>query len=203
MSKLKVSFVLLVSLIILVSLLLFAVHFNLLKNDFGVKEQSQVVKTEPSSPINASEPAIVNKSKPVEKPNPEQVYLDNSQYLNMSNNFGLFETKLLRVGWFETPDGLKFRADIWVKNAGHDLETFRQEDAFIRVIPNQKYNYSGGTFNGINITPGEERSGYILFSGVPYDLKGNITLIIGTSKAYSSIFGMQLYSPHAYELYLE
>jgi len=119
--------------------------------------------------------------------------------INKEHNFGLFETKLKSVGFYNG----QFRADIWVKNtAGKQAEDFLWQAAYIRQIPN-KYNITSAEFNGSDIQPEEEREGYLLFAGVPGDITGDVTIVIGNSVAFSAIFGTTTQAPHIYKITLE
>ena len=134
----------------------------------------------------------------------EPEFIRASFEVNQEHDFGLFETKLLRIGFYTFYNNMSrqeetaFRADIWARNAGKANEDFRAFNGFIRQPPYQ-YNVSGGAFNGDNVAPGEVRDGYILFENVPTDLKGDISLSIGTALSYNTIFGIQSQFPFLYE----
>ncbi len=136
----------------------------------------------------------------------ELEFIRNSFEVNKQHNFSLFETKLLRLGFYtfynniSRQEEIKFRADIWVRNAGKATEDFNAFNGFIRQPPNQYNVTAGGTFNGEDVAPEEIREGYILFENVPRDLKGDISISIGTARSYSSIFGIQSQFPFLYEL---
>ena len=123
----------------------------------------------------------------------EAQYLQSSKSIGKSHNFGQFETKLIRVGFFKG----QFRADIAVKNAGKENADFFVEKAAVRQ-GSSTYLYDSGTFNGKNFSPNEERSGYVLYKGVPAGISGSITVIIGNSLGYSTIFNTITLSPHIY-----
>ncbi len=158
--------------------------------------QKQPEKTEaPALPAAAETPAK----------DYESAYLKNSFRVNKTNNFGLFETKLLRVGFFtyynnaSKKEETQFRADIWVRNAGKAVENFSSFNGFLRQPPNL-YNATGGSFNGLKVSPREERSGYILFRKAPRNLKGDIAISIGSAIAYNAVVGYITHNPYLYEL---
>ncbi len=130
---------------------------------------------------------------PLRTSDPEAEYLQNSRLISKEHNFGQFETKLIRVGFYNG----QFRADIKVKNAGQEIDDFQVERAVIRK-GEARYEYAGGDFNAKNFRPGESRAGYVLYSGVPQDISGEITVIIGNSLSYSTIFNTITSSPHIY-----
>ncbi|HIJ99078.1 TPA: hypothetical protein H1005_03975 [archaeon] len=140
-----------------------------------------------------------------EAPDYESRFIRNSYDVNKQHNFGLFESKLLRMGFYTFYNDVSkqeetvFRADIWVRNVGKAEEDFNSFNGFIRQPP-YHYNVTGGTFNGEDVTPGESREGYILFENIPKDLNGDISVSIGTARSYSSIFGIQSQFPFLYEL---
>ena len=123
----------------------------------------------------------------------EAQYLQGSKSIGKVHNFGQFETKLIRVGFFKG----QFRTDIAVKNAGKETADFFVEKAAVRQS-SSTYLYDGGTFNGKNFSPNEERSGYVLYKDVPAGISGSITVVIGNSLGYSTIFNTLSSSPHIY-----
>ncbi len=135
----------------------------------------------------------------------ESLFQRNAYALNRPHDFGLFKTKLLRIGFYAYYDNLskkdevKFRADIWAKNVGTASENFSTANGFLRATPNM-YKVSGGNFNDKDFAPGEARSGYILFDNVPRDLNGNIGIAIGTAVSYNIITGTQAAFPFLYEM---
>ncbi len=130
---------------------------------------------------------------PLRVSDPEAEYLQNSRLINKEHNFGQFETKLVRLGFYKG----QFRADIIVKNVGKETADFQVERAVVRK-GELTYSYTGGTFKGKQFSPNEQRSGYVLYQGVPQDISGEITVIIGNSLSYSTIFGTISSSPHIY-----
>lgn len=208
MEKEHASFVVLVAMALLVSSVVFITNYEevLVSSkpvDFEfMLPKFQIKESETGSGPELHEEAPEIESEKQEKIDPEQDYIEGSRYLNLSHDFGLFETKLVRIGWYKNPeeglDEIAFRADIWVRNAGNSIENFKEDNAFIQKIPNQTYNVTYTQFNGENIEPGEEREGYIMFENIPYNISGEVRFSIGTSRAYSSLFGIQLHSPHIY-----
>lgn len=139
----------------------------------------------------------------------EAIYNTYAAKINKEHNFGLFETKLLKVGYYSyLENGVEkyaFRADIWVRNAGTGTETFHSENGYIRLkdFPNKTYAVTGGTFYGYNIVPNETRDGYLLFWDVPLNLNGNLTFVIGTAASYNTIFNNIMQFPFTYEIELK
>jgi len=132
---------------------------------------------------------------------PTTIY--HAQDINKRHDFGLFETELKSLGFYEH-DGVKeFRMDIWVHNVGDNAEDFLWEKANILKIPNEKYNVTSAEFDGSEIPSGEEREGYLLFKDVPEDINGDIIVVIGNSVTFSTIFGFTTQAPHKYEITLE
>ncbi|MFO7872625.1 MAG: hypothetical protein R6U26_03225 [Candidatus Undinarchaeales archaeon] len=208
MEKEHASFVVLVSMALLVSSVVFITNYEEVlastkpaEFDFNLPEfKAKEMEIGSGPELPEESPEIEQETQ--EETDYEQDYLEGSRYMNLSHDFGLFETKLVRIGWYKNPeeglDEITFRADIWVRNAGNSTENFKEDNAFIQKVSNQTYNVTETHFNGENIEPGEEREGYILFENVPYDLSGEVRFSIGTSRAYSSLFGIQIHSPHIY-----
>ena len=138
-------------------------------------------------------PSVEEEVSPPPAPDPESEYQRAAKMINKEHNFGQFETKLLRIGFFKG----QFRADIVVKNVGKETADFFVERAFAGQ-GDLRYDYAGGSFVGKQIAPNEIRSGYVLYKGVPQNLKGAITVVIGNSLAYSTIFGAPSSSPHIF-----
>ncbi|MFH1424903.1 MAG: hypothetical protein ABIG20_04515 [archaeon] len=157
----------------------------------------------------AAEPSPVEVSAPADESEPEPEFEEEYNYawINKEHNYGMFETKLIDIGYFTHLDSTgsevtEFRASIEVKNVGTAPLTFYSENAYVQKIPD-KYEITGWNFDGLDVEPNETRTGYLLFNDVPKDLSGEVTVCIGTSISYSAVHGMQMHNPHKYELVLE
>jgi len=145
---------------------------------------------------------VVNKTT---EPTPTENYA--SIQRDLEHNWGHFETKILKTGFYTYEvDGetvTEYRTDIWVKNVAEETLEFMEDKAYVEKVGVDKYSVSGGTFEGANVTVGEEREGYLLFETVPEDISGEVTIVIGNSVAYSSIFDTITQAPHMYILEIQ
>jgi len=132
---------------------------------------------------------------------PTSVY--HEQNINKRHDYGLFETELKSVGFYDHNGVTEFRANIWVHNVGDETEQFLWKKANVQKIPNQRYNVTSAVFDGKDIPSDGEREGYILFSAVPEDISEDIIVIIGHSVGFSTLFGFTSQAPHRYEIILD
>lgn len=86
-----------------------------------------------------------------------------------------------------------------MRNAGKAKEDFNAFNGYIKWPPTV-YKVTGGTFNGEDVAPGEIRQGYLLYGDVPQNMSGQILLSIGTSLAYSAVFGFQTQNHYSYAI---
>jgi|ETN01SMinimDraft_4_1059930.scaffolds.fasta_scaffold19824_2 hypothetical protein len=121
------------------------------------------------------------------------------QIIDKSHNYGLFETKLNSLGFFEYNGKKEFRIDIWVHNVGEGTEEFLWDKANIIGPDLKKYMVTSAKFDGAEIPSDGEREGYLLFSDVPEGMSGEIAVIVGNSVAFSTILGFTSQAPHRYE----
>lgn len=126
-----------------------------------------------------------------------------SQEINRRADYGLFETELKSLGWFERGGKTQFRVDIWVHNTGKQTEQFMWEKAKIMQVPNIEYKVTSALFDGKDIPSDGVREGYLLFDGVPESISGDVTITIGHSIGFSTILGFTSQVPHKFELTLK
>ena len=124
----------------------------------------------------------------------------NKRIIGADHNYGLFETTLKSMGFYERDGETLFRVDIWVHNVGDNAEDFLWEKANIRQTPNKLWPVTSAIFDGAEIPNDGEREGYLLFKDVPEDLSGDISVSIGNSVAFSTILGFTSQAPHKYDL---
>jgi len=136
----------------------------------------------------------------LEQPELEDAPVYHERMINQDHNYGLFETTLKSMGFYERDGETLFRVDIWVHNVGDNAEEFMWEKANIQQVPNKKWDVTSAVFDGDEIPNDGEREGYILFKDVPKDLSGDISVSIGNSVAFSTILGFTSQAPHKYEL---
>jgi hypothetical protein len=136
----------------------------------------------------------------LEKPELEEASMYDERIINQDHNYGLFETTLKSMGFYERDGETLFRVDIWVHNVGENTEEFMWDKANIQQVPNKRWDVASAVFDGSEIPSGGEREGYLLFKDVPEDLSGDISVNIGNSVAFSTILGFTSQAPHKYEL---
>ena len=128
---------------------------------------------------------------------PADVY--HQQIVNKRHDYGLFETELKSMGYFERDGVTYFRLDIWAHNVGDNAETFMWEKATIQKIPTL-YKVSSTNVEWADIPHDGEVEGYLLFEDIPTDLEGQIIVVIGHTVGYSSILGFTSQAPHKFVL---
>jgi len=120
----------------------------------------------------------------------ENRYLESAKNIGQTKTLGSFEVTIVRVGYFTRlylgEEKTDFRVDIKVKNR-LDMENSFYTMGAALIAGEKQYDSSlfDSHFDGTNIYPGVVKEGYIVFEGVPKNLKGQVNIIVGKAFGYN------------------